>query len=180
MNEKKVSLRYARAIFDLAKELDITDKVLYDFDYINKVIESSDQFKAFLGNPIINPNKKIAVINALFSEKTTDLSIKMLKIITEKGREILIPSIAKQYEAIYNEVNNRLPVKIISAKQLNENQKVNILSKLKLWLNKEILPDYKVDKDIIGGIKFSFSDKIIDSSVKNQLEKIKSNMILNS
>lgn len=180
MNEKKVSLRYARALFELATELKVTEKIIEDFSNINHIINISKDFQMLLENPVIKPELKKTIIKSIFGEKITELTMKLLLIITEKGREILIPSIANQYFIIYNQKNNRLPVNIITANNIDEKQKESIIIKLNSWLKKEIIPEFTVDKSIIGGIKFSFSDKIIDNSVKNQLQKIKSNMILNN
>ncbi len=178
MNEERVSLRYARAIFDIALEQKNAKQIFDDFVLIDQVVAKSRDFNLLLNNPVIRPDKKNKVIEEIFSGKINELTLKLLLVITEKGREILIPSISRQFEIIYNAEYKRLPIKVLTAHQLNDMQKQDLISKLNQSFKMEILPEYEVDKAVLGGVKFVVADKIIDSSVSNQLEKLKQNMIL--
>jgi F-type H+-transporting ATPase subunit delta len=94
-------------------------------------------------------------------------------LLTEKSRENLLGDIAYQYELIYNEANNRLPVIIYSAVELDEDSKSQIETKLTEWTKKTILSEYKVDPSIKGGLKIKISDWVFDASIQNQLNKLR-------
>lgn len=179
MIEERVSLRYARAIFELAVEQKIAKEVYDDFVLIDETVRKSHELNVFIENPVIKPHKKKAVFEEMFKDKLNQSTLKLLYTITEKGREILLPSISRQYEKIYNEAFNRLPVNIVTASELDAQHKEQLVKKLADAFQKEILPTFTVDKSIIGGIKFLVADKIIDSSVKNKLDKLKHDMVFN-
>lgn len=179
MIEERVSLRYARAIFDLAMEQNMAKQVYDDFALISETVRQTHELVVFIENPVIKPHKKIAVFEEMFKAKISQSTMKLLNTITEKGREILILNISKQYEKIYNQAFNRLPVNIVTASELDAQHKEQLLKKLADAFGKEILPTFTVDKSIIGGIKFHVADKIIDSSVKNKLDKLKHDMVFN-
>ena len=58
MTEQRVSSRYAKAVFEIAKEQGIEKKVLEDFQSISKAISGSREFQLFLENPVIMPSVK--------------------------------------------------------------------------------------------------------------------------
>lgn len=173
MNEKKVSSRYAKAIYSLAKDSNLQDTILSDFTLILKTIADSKEFSNLVESPVVSSKKKYDIFKEVFENSISDTTYSFIKLLTEKSRENLIDDIAYQYELIYNEANNRLPVIIYSAVELDEDAKSQILSKLTEWTKKTILSEYKVDPSIKGGLKIKISDWIFDASVQNQLDKLR-------
>ncbi|MCB0702118.1 MAG: ATP synthase F1 subunit delta [Ignavibacteriae bacterium] len=94
-------------------------------------------------------------------------------LLTEKSRENLLDDIAIEYEIIYNKDNNRLPVIIYSAVELDDDAKSEIQTKLVEWTKKTVLTEYKIDTTLKGGLKIKISDLIFDASIQNQLNKLK-------
>ena len=173
MNEKKVSSRYAKAVYSLAKESNLQDTILSDFTLILKTIADSRELSNLVESPVISSKKKYDVFKEVFGDSISDSTFNFIKLLTEKSRENLLDDIAIEYELIYNEANNRLPVIIYSAVELDEDAKSQILSKLTDWTKKTILSECKVDSSLKGGLKIKISDWIFDASIQNQLDKLK-------
>ncbi len=173
MNEKKVSSRYAKAVYSLAKESNLQDTILSDFTLILKTIADSRELSNLVESPVISSKKKYDVFKEVFGDSISDSTFNFIKLLTEKSRENLLDDIAIEYELIYNEANNRLPVIIYSAVELDEDAKSQILSKLTDWTKKTILSEYKVDSSLKGGLKIKISDWIFDASIQNQLDKLR-------
>lgn len=180
MTEYRVSFRYARAILNLAVNEGIAQEVLSDFQYINESIKQSQELRSFINSPVILHLKKKKIINEVFNGKIGKLTLSFVLLLTEKGRETLLPSIAYQYEVQYNEQFGRLPVVITSANELPENVKVDITGKLSKWTNKVIISDFIVNKNIIGGLQLKIDDWVFDSSVRNQLNLLHKQLIENN
>lgn len=173
MNEKKVSSRYAKAIYSLAKESNLQDTILNDFTLILKTIADSKELKNLVESPIITSNKKYDVFKEVFEDSISEITYNFIKLLTEKARENLIDDIAIEFEIIYNEANNRLPVIIYSAVELDDDAKSQIQLKLSEWTKKTILSEYKIDPSLKGGLKINISDWIFDASIQNQLDKLR-------
>lgn len=173
MNEKKVSSRYAKAIFGFAKESNSQDRVLSDFALILKTISDSKEFKNLVESPVVDSSKKLSIFKEIFEDSISEVTYSFIKLLTEKSRENYIKDIAFQYELIYNEANDILPVIIYTAIELDEESKNEILSKLTDWTKKKILPEYQVDTKLKGGLKIKISDWVFDASVQNQLDKLR-------
>lgn len=173
MNEKKVSSRYAKAIHDLAKDGNLQETVLSDFNLILDTIEKSNELGNLVESPIISSSKKFAIFEEVFQESISPTTFSFIKLLTEKSRENLLDDIAIEYEIIYNKDNNRLPVIIYSAVELDDDAKSEIQTKLVEWTKKTVLTEYKIDTTLKGGLKIKISDLIFDASIQNQLNKLK-------
>lgn len=173
MHEKKVSSRYAKAIYGLATESNLQDTVLSDFTLILKTISNSKELSNLVESPIITSQKKYDVFKEVFEDSISDITYKFIKLLTEKSRENFLDDIAIEYEIIYNEANNRLPVIIFSAVELDDDAKSQIQLKLSEWTKKTILSEYEVEPSLKGGLKIKISDWVFDASIQNQLDKLR-------
>lgn len=172
MTNNKVAFRYAKAILLLAQEIKQTDLILQDFEFIHNMLQNSKEFYALTQNPIIRPSKKVVIFNELFKDKISDFTLKFLILVVNKNRDKLLKSIITSYFDQYNELNNRLQIQVYTAKELNQEIKNSIISKVNEWTGKTILPEFSIDSKIIGGIQIKFSDYFYDASIRSQLENL--------
>ncbi|MDX9791030.1 MAG: ATP synthase F1 subunit delta, partial [Candidatus Kapabacteria bacterium] len=172
MTEQRVSLRYARAIFETAKLAGVIDNVYNDFKTINNYLNTSGELSAIMKSPVIKTWKKKEIIKELFSGIVSEMSYNFLQLIAEKQRENFILDIISSYESIYLQEKNIIKADIITARELNDVLKTKILSELSSKLQKQIIPNFKIEPDIKGGLMVRIEDKIYDASVKNQLARL--------
>lgn len=69
--------------------------------------------------------------------------------------------------------NKQIIVEITSAEELTDPEKQMLEEKIVKKLDSKILPRYKVDKKLLGGLKIKLGDGILDLSWRGKLEKIK-------
>ena len=77
--ESKVAGRYAKSLLQLATARSTQDRVYEDMQFISNTATSSHDLALLMKNPIINHDKKIAVIKALFESHVSELSIEFMK-----------------------------------------------------------------------------------------------------
>lgn len=148
------------------------DEILENLENIQEICASSNELVAVLQNPTISIDTKNSIIDEVFS-KNIDKKIKdFLKIVIEKKRFNEFNSIVFAFKAKLDEINNIKHVEIISAINLDDNNKQTILAKIENKIQKQIIANWTVDNSIIGGLIIKFDDNIIDSSLKQKLEKL--------
>jgi F-type H+-transporting ATPase subunit delta len=173
MAEKKVSLRYARALLNTASDTDMIDAVYDDFIKIAQTFESSRELQRLTSNPIITVWRKKRIYTEIFDElKIHELTMKFLILLLDKGRGVLIPSIIQQYYELYNALNNKVPVVFSTARELNEDLKNKLIIRFKEYTKMDIIPKFKVSSELKGGIQITINDWVYDASIKNQLESL--------
>src|SRR4051812_20488466 len=92
-----VASRYAKSLLDLAVEKGQLDAVYADMLQIKEIAGNSKDFINFLNSPIINSDKKIAALKAVFEGKLSAMTSGFLTIVTSKRREAVIPQMAESF-----------------------------------------------------------------------------------
>ncbi|MGM9994526.1 MAG: ATP synthase F1 subunit delta [Candidatus Avigastranaerophilus sp.] len=169
----KTAKRYSNAIFKLALESGLLDKIYNDLIFIQQTISSNPQLKMFLLNPVISKEDKKDVISKIFSVHTDKIAYDFLYLLADNGRIDILNEVLNQFTKKYNEENNIIKPQIISAVELNEIQKDKLKEKLEKKLSKKVVPEYLINADIIGGLIVEIDDKTIDCSLKTKFYNMK-------
>ncbi len=173
MRIKLLSKRYAQALFDLAIEFNVLEKVSSDLKLVGTVFKENRELRVIIANPVIDTYKKINILNMIFEKNIQELSMKFLRLITNKGREQYIPYICDTFDEIYLEYKNILSVNFTTAQKADKKVLDDISSKLKEVTSMNIDLTEKINEDIIGGFVVNFQDYQYDASIINQLSKLK-------
>jgi len=173
MRIKLLSKRYATAVFDLAIEFKILEKVNDDLKLVSKVFAENRELRVIIANPTIDTHKKISILNELFDGKVQELTIKFLRLITNKGREQYISYISDAFYDIYKDYKNILSVKLTTATAADKLISDGISKKLKEATKMNIEMTEKVKEELIGGFVVNFEDYKYDASIINQLNRLK-------
>ncbi len=169
----KAAKKYAGALFQSALESGKSEKVYDDIVFINETIETNEQLKNALINPVVTNNDKKDIVQKLFSIHVDKIALDFIFLLIENGRLDCLNEIVNRYNQASNKKNNIITPIIISAVELNAEQKERINSKLKLKTGKNVLSEYIIDSDIIGGIIIKIDDKTIDCSIKTKFDNMK-------
>lgn len=172
-----VANRYAKSLLDLSIEKGQLEAVYANMVELKTVCANSKDFINFLNSPIINSDKKIAVIKSIFDNKVNEITSEFLSIVTAKRRESIIPEIASVFIEQYRSHKNILTAIVTSAKGLDEITKQKALDLVKSQLKGEVELIEKVDPTLIGGFILKIGDKQIDKSVSRQLSNFKKELI---
>lgn len=177
MSSYNIATRYATALMNIASEKEILTEVSYDMELVREGISSSKDLKVMLKSPIIKMAQKEEVLRQIFQKKINVVSSEFIQFVITKNRENLLFDILLRFKDLYNNKINRVEAKVVSSVELSDGQK-NILQKsLEEYTKMEVVSFYSVDESIIGGFIVKINDTVLDSSVKQQLRKLRKNLL---
>lgn len=169
----RLGKRYAKSLLELAQELGKVEEVKADMATIQTAIKESRDFEILISSPVINPNKKIAIFKELFDNKLNEITCNFLEIITKKGREKKLGSIAQGYLDLYR-IKNGISVAIVTtAIALSNEEREAIRTKIAEATGKTIEIEERVDASIIGGMTLRLDDKEFNGSMAYKLSNLK-------
>jgi len=171
MNDGKISVRYAHALFQSALEKKILDKVYRDMIMVLEVC-SVPEFKELLKSPIIRPSKKAEIIHNTIGGNIDKLTGSFIALIVKNGREIFLPGIAREFIRATKEFNGITESVLTTAVKVNEDVKKRISDLIADIFKTKVELSEVIDRDIIGGFILKIEDNYIDASVRNKLRKI--------
>ena len=174
MIKSQVGRRYSKAIFDIAEEKNQVKEIYELLNSVMVLYRTDKEFKNFIRNPLISNEEKKLVLNEIFGKDNRD-NLNILLYILDKGRINCIKYIVAEYLKIYYRKNRILDVRATFTKELTDEQKKKLINKLSQKTGKEINLEIKIDKNILGGGIIRIGDKIIDGSIRRELDNWKRN-----
>ena len=176
----ETSERYSRALFEVANETNELDKIENDVRNFQSLFNSSSEIKNFIQNPSQSKNTQNNVINLMSENLGFSKNLKnFFLLLIEKRRIFFVKKISESFLRLCSKKRGEIKASLISSKELSSNELDKISKDLSKSMRSIIKLDYKVDKDLIGGLKLQLGSFMIDTSIKNKLKKYEQAMLEN-
>ena len=166
---------YARSLFELATDAGGTDKLMEVADELEQICELAREDKKinlFLSSPIVDVKARGKALSAIFTNRITDLTLRFLLVLNNKGRLDRLESIETAFDQLVQEAFGRIEVDVITPVAIDAELIATIKEKISTVLGKEPILHPYVDESLLGGIKLRIGDQLIDGSVQTRLRKL--------
>ena len=176
----ETSERYSRALFEVANELNELGKVEDDIKNFQLLFNSSQEIRNFIKNPAQSINTQNGVIILLANKLGFSKNLKnFFLLLVEKRRIFFIKKILEKFLRLCSKKRGEVKASLISSKELSKTELDKISRDLSISMGSSIIFDYKVDEELIGGLKLQLGSYMIDTSIKNKLKKYEQAMLEN-
>ena len=177
MNESKISVRYSKALLQVAVEQQKLDVVYQDIMQISKICKEVEEFMDILNIPVIPQSKKKKIIGSVFDGKVADLTLSFLKMIVHNKRETYIPDIARRFIYDYKKHRGITTVVLSTVIPLDQQLKDRITKLIRDYYHTTVLLEEKQNKELIGGFIIRIDDKMMDASVVKELKTMRKELV---
>lgn len=170
---KLVSKTYGQALFDLALEENALEKILEEEAFIKEVFAKNEELVTLLNHPKISKDEKVKVVENIFKGNISDTMLGFLVIVLNKERYNELNGIFAYLEDKVREYKNIGVVSVTTAVPLSDVQKEELTKRLLETTSfKSFEFEYTVDPEIIGGMILRIGDRIVDSSIRTELNEM--------
>ncbi|MFO7574837.1 MAG: ATP synthase F1 subunit delta [Bacteroidales bacterium] len=176
MNESRISVRYAKALFEAALERELLEQTKVDMTLILEV-SSLTEFRQLTDNPTIPPSKKMAIFNETFRKHVNHLTLDLAGLVFKNRREEYLPAIARNFVTMSKKHLGIAEVTLTTAYTTDRKTSESIRKEVARTLDTNIDMKEKVDSSIIGGFVIRVEDRLFDASVREKLRRIKKEMM---
>ncbi|MEO6045939.1 MAG: ATP synthase F1 subunit delta [Candidatus Kapaibacterium sp.] len=174
----RVAHRYAKAIFDIARQESSSDTVIEDMRTLRGAIDGSSDLRAFLASPVIDVHTKERIIGAIFNGKVGTIMDRFITLMALKGRAASLSAIVDAFHHLIDDERNIVEATITTAIDLDAEQKSRIEGQIAKISGHGIRARYIIDPAIIGGFRARFEDRMIDATVSHQLERLRESLTI--
>ena len=170
--------RYALALYELAKENSELEVVEKNINELLAIYNTSDNLKNFIKNPTQSQSSQLEILNIISVEMSLSKIVKnFLSILVQKRRIFFFNVISKNFLLLSSKKRGELKASVISSKNLTNDELKNLNLEISKSLGAIINLDYKVDENLIGGLKMQIGSLMVDTSLKNKLKKYEQIML---
>ena len=163
---------YARSLFEVAKEHDKLDGIKEELDQVTDELESNRELQVFFFSPYFSSAEKKDGI-AKVIENGDEHLVRFLELLAERHRLPVLFRIRKEFDRLWAEENQLLPVTITSAVELEDDTVKDLAKRIEDQTGRQIELTTTVDPNLIGGLQMRVGNMVYDASIKNRLEKLR-------
>ncbi|MCW5700900.1 MAG: F0F1 ATP synthase subunit delta [Rhodospirillales bacterium] len=166
--------RYAIALFELAEEAKSLDQVDSDLASLMSMVRESADLKRLIRSPAISKGDQGRAMAALTkSADMHELTQRFVGLLAHNRRLFSLPDVIEAYRDILSGRRGRTSAEVITAKSLTEAQKTAIANALKQTMGGEVTINDTIDPDILGGMIVKIGSRMVDSSLRTKLQRLR-------
>jgi len=169
---EEIAQVYSRSLFEVAREHDRIDEIREQLGEVSDAFSENKELATFFFSPYFSTEEKKEGVGKTLSGANESL-VNFLKLLVENHRMPLIHRIRRQYEKLWQEENQLLPVQVTSAIELDQQTVQSIGDKIGEQTGRKIDLESRVDPDILGGIVLRVGNAILDASIRNRLDQLR-------
>jgi ATP synthase F1 delta subunit len=169
---EEIARVYASALFGAAKDRGKLDAIRDQLGQFVDALRDNRDLQLFLFSPYFSSAEKIEGLKRAVSDAEPEL-LNFLELLLEKHRMPAIFRIRSNYDALWDKENKRLGVTVTSAVELDPEIVKRIGSEIEEQTGDTVELQSKVDPDILGGLVVQVGNLVLDTSIRNRLEKLR-------
>ena len=183
MSSSALARRYARALIELAQESNSVDTTGTELISFNDVLNAEGGLVAgIFANPSITEVERKNVLSALLSKLgLSTLTSNFINLLIDKHRIVLFSDIVQNYQLQADEIVGRKRAVVTTAQPINDKaERLHIQSALAQATqikSDNLIVQFNVDPDILGGIIARVDDDIYDASIRSRIQEIRSSLL---
>ena len=169
----KIAAPYARALFDFSVEKNIMHQITADFQNLEIFLNESSELTEYLSNPIVSQDAKQEILTKTLQSQLNAETFKFLMVLVNRDRINLLKSVITNYLELVYETASIKTIEVTTAFAFSNGQKNTLIQKLKELTNaREIKLNITIDPNLIGGFLIKTESKVVDFTIKNQLQQL--------
>jgi F-type H+-transporting ATPase subunit delta len=173
-----IAKRYAKALADLSEVKKAVDKAKADLAAFVGAVESDKALQKLFSSPVFTPEQRKIVVKEIASRLSLQQdTARFLEHLAGTGRIRFVREISEAFEELLAERQNRAMARLTTAAPLNGNALEEIKKQLETITGKSVEIDARVDASLIGGARAQIGSVIYDGTIRNQLNKMREQLV---
>lgn len=173
MLSREVAIRYAQALFDSAKERDYLDQADDQLGALQVALKDDPSLVQYLLAPQVTDEQKEKLIHRLFDSIFERPVVEFLILLARKRRVDYLPETLERFRELVADERGILNVIATSARPLPEDQRRQLIEKLRSKTGKTIELIERHDKQALGGVSVKIQDHVYDGTVRSELQALR-------
>ncbi|NOT84609.1 MAG: F0F1 ATP synthase subunit delta [Methylococcaceae bacterium] len=166
---------YATAAFKRSKETDTVLKWSGSLAFLSAVMKDK-AISTIVNNPKVTKERLSALLLDIGQGQVDLEGENFLKLLVQNNRLDLLPQIAAQFEQFKADHEGYVDAEVTSAFAMSQEEQKKLAASLEKTLSKKVRIQVTVDQSLIGGVLVRAGDRVIDGSIKGQLQHMQKSL----
>ena len=174
MSSIRVASRYAKSLLELAVEKGVLSEVYHDMELLSSLNNSNPELAQMLYSPIINSERKLSVLEKMFSNSASKVTLSFFELLADKNRMQILMSVVQEFHKQYNLHQGIQLAEVTTTFKIGDSLKqefTNMAKKISGLQKVELIE--KINPQIIGGFILQVNDWQLDESLSSKLNALR-------
>jgi F-type H+-transporting ATPase subunit delta len=168
-----IAERYAAALYELADEAKALDAAAADLSALKSLIAQNADLQRFLRSPLVGREAQTkGMLAVLDAAKASDLVRRFVGVVGSHRRLFALAAMIDAFLKTLAKRRGEASAEVTSARPLTEAERSGLAEALKAAVGKKVTVAAKVDPGLIGGLVVRVGSRMVDNSVRTQLNKL--------
>ncbi len=177
MREPTIARNYADALFTLGERTGDTEHFADLIEGLASAIAVEPDIRAVLDSPRIPKATKQLLFERALEDRAPEGFVRFLGAVVRRGRQGILPAIADAFLALVDEKFNRVHAAITLSREPDRQLQEEVRARLSEVFGKDVIPHYRTDPSILGGLIVRIGDRIMDGSLRRKMIALKQRML---
>lgn len=168
-----ISARYARALFDFAKEKHVETQVYNDIKMLATSFKTEPALKEALSNLILSDNEKAGLVKSAAGIEVSTAFERFIRLVLQHKRESLLQMICLIYISLYRKEKKINRINLYTAVPLSKDLSNRLADEIQAKTGGTIELSEHIKPEIIGGLILQMNNYRMDASIASQLKRVK-------
>jgi F-type H+-transporting ATPase subunit delta len=169
---EEIAQVYARSLFEVAEESDKLEDLHDQLGEFADELSENQEMQIFFFSPYFSSKEKQEGISKVV-EDADEHFVRFLELLAERHRMPVVFRIRREFDRLWAEKQQLLPVTITSAVELDESTAKDIGRKIEEQTGQKVELTTNVDPDVLGGLVMQVGNMVLDASVRARLERLR-------
>jgi ATP synthase F1 delta subunit len=169
---EEIATVYARALFEASQDHGRLDEVRQQLGQVADAFDEDRDLQVFFFSPYFSTQEKRDGLTRMLSDAETLLT-NFLELLIDNHRMPVIFRMRRALDRLWEQENRLLPVEVTSAIALDDAAVARIGEQVGAQTGRRIELTTTVDPEILGGIVLRVGNAILDASIRNRLEQLR-------
>jgi len=173
MRGESVADHYSQALIEIAREKNRLDEYFNQLKYVKENLFTFKRLSHIILTPNVSTQTKKGIIKDLFSDKISSDVLHFIYLIIDKNRELYLKQTVDRYMEKVYELKDIIQAEVVMSIIPPMDFAEIIREKISESTGKNVELTLGRNPKLIGGFQIIIKDRIIDYSIRGQLERIK-------
>lgn len=180
MNDYKININYAKALFLIAADQQVLPQAFADMQLVNEVCRENHVLCTVFANPTVPEAKKVAILNDLFQERLSKVSLAFLAFVVRKRRAVNLAGISNAFLQLYRDENNIVLSSLTTHAPVDQEARDAVARLIADYTGKQVELEAKTDPNMLGGFAMSFNNNMYDARIRTKIAKLRAEFSKNT
>ena len=171
------AFRYANALFHLGKENKSVEQYEKDLDKLLELVKKVENLSDFIKSPLYSGDIQINVMQSI--GKKLGLSVDVTStvlLMASKRRLFALKKMIAHFKGLCRQHRNEIIVEVSSAFELTDVLQKKIKKTISANIDREVVIKSNCDPGLLGGLVVKIGSKMIDTSIRAKMIKLRNNL----